>query len=137
QRAVGLPPAEAAAEEIREDVTEAGFIPASGTGTPAERARAGVRPRPARLAVGVDLAMVVLPALHRVADDVVGGRDLLEPLLRRAAVAGIDVGMQLLGQLAIGPANLLVGRIARHSQHLVGVLGHIPSPSSLHSAILM
>ncbi len=53
------------------------------------------------LAVGVDLAAVEPGALIGVGQQFVGGRNLLEPRLR-LGVAGIQVGMVLLGQLAVG-----------------------------------
>ena len=133
KRAVALaPPGPATAEQVRKDIAEAEILvlprPA---GTAAERspARIGALVAPARLAVGIDLAAIVLLALGRIADDVVGARDLLEALLRGGTIARIEVGMQLLGELAVLPANILVRRITRHTQHLVGVLGHLASPS--------
>ena len=132
---VRLSPARAPPEEVGEDVAEAEVVAGpAAAGAPAERpgsARVRALEAAAGLAVGVDLAAVVLLALHRIADDVVGGGDLLEPLLGGGLVDRIEIGMQLLGQLAIGAANLFVRRVARHAQHLVGVLGHlVASPSS-------
>ena len=56
--------------------------------------------------------LVVLLALGLVAEHVVGGRDLLEPLLR----AGVGVRVVLLGQLAVGLGDLLLGRALGHPQ---------------------
>jgi hypothetical protein len=120
-----------APEEVGEDVAEAELLATRGrAGTSAEGSAAGIGTLVAapRLAVGVDLAPVVLLALLGVADDVVGGGNLLELLLGGVAVGRVQVGMQLLGELAVDAANLLVGRIARHAQHLVGVLGHLQLP---------
>ena len=56
--------------------------------------------------VGVDLAAVELLALLLVAEDVEGGADALEPLLG-GLVAGVLVGMELLGELAERLADLV------------------------------
>src|SRR5574337_1378884 len=69
---------------------------------------------------GVDLPRVVAPALVWVGEDVVGGRDLLEPLLG-ALVARIEIGMQLLGEPTVGLADLLGRRGFRDAEHLIGV----------------
>lgn len=55
--------------------------------------------RAAWIAFGVDLAGVVLAALFRIAQDVVGGGDFLEAL-GRAGIAGIDVRMAGFRELA-------------------------------------
>src|SRR5487761_2303052 len=62
--------------------------------------------------------LVVLLALGVVAQHVVGDRDLLEALLG----AGIGVGVQLLGELAVGASDLLVRGARAQAQHLVVVL---------------
>jgi hypothetical protein len=49
---------------------------------------------------------VILFALRVVAEDVVGDRDLLELFLG----ARVGVGVKLLGQFAIRPGDLFVGR---------------------------
>ncbi len=101
---------------------------------PAERAaaRVGAMEAAPRLAGGVDLAAVELLALLGIADDLVGRRHLLEALLRRGAIGRIEVGMQLLGELAIGAADVVLARSARHAQNHVGIFGHRcahPSPA--------
>ena len=63
----------------------------------------------------VDLAGVVAPALLGIAENVVGGGDLLELLLGRL-VPGIEVGVQLLGELAVGLDDVLGLRGARHAE---------------------
>ena len=72
------------------------------------------------VAGGVDLAAVVAGALVLVGQDVVGGADLLEPL-RRLRLAGVDVRVVALGELAIGGADrrLAVGLL--HAQDFVRV----------------
>src|SRR5262249_44698287 len=124
--------AAAAAEEIGKEVAEPEVLAAGSARAPAERP-AGVRTLigATRLAVGVDLAAVVLAALRRVADDVVGRRNALEALLRARPVAGIEIGMQLLGELTVGAADLLIRRVTRHAKHRIGVFGHLRRPSSL------
>ena len=62
--------------------------------------------------------LVVLLALLRVADDVVRSGDLLEALLR----PGIGVGVVLLGELAVGARQLLLGRCLRTHRERVVVL---------------
>src|SRR5262249_44836733 len=76
------------------------------------------------LARGVDLAPIVLLALLRVADNAIGVGDLLEALLGGAAVGGVEIGVQLLGELAVGATNVVLGSGPRHAQHHVGVVGH-------------
>ena len=58
------------------------------------------------LAAGIDLALVEALTLLGVAENAVGLRYLLELLFDRL-VAGIDVRMQLLGQLAVGALDVL------------------------------
>src|SRR5271165_5207561 len=69
---------------------------------------------------GVDLAGVVAAALVRIGQELVGGRNLLEPLLG-VLVARVEVRMQLLGELTIGLADLLGGRRLGDAEDLVGV----------------
>src|SRR5207245_215511 len=77
--------------------------------------------------------LVVGRALLGVGQDVVGRRDLLEAIL----VAGVGVGMVLLGQLPIGAPDVLVGGLLWHTEDLVVILleplalrlrGHWPIP---------
>src|SRR4029078_5451677 len=94
------------AEQIAEQIAEcANVLVARGRAIARALLAAGifavVALLPPLLATGVDLAAVVTPALLLVADDVVSGRDLLELLLGRL-VARIEIGVQLLGQLAVG-----------------------------------
>jgi hypothetical protein len=70
----------------------------------------------------VDLAGIIALALLRLADDVVGGVDLLEALLR-LRLARIEIGMRLLGGLAIGLADVVLAGVGRHAQRLVEI-GH-------------
>ena len=78
-------------------------------------------------AVGADAGrdhladLVVLLALLGVAEHVVRGGDLLEPLLG-LLVARVRVGVVLLGELLVGARDLLLGRALRHAEHRVVVL---------------
>ncbi len=65
--------------------------------------------------------LVVLLALLRVAEHVVGGRDLLEPLLG-LHVALVRVGVMLTSELAVRLRDLLRGRAFRDAERLVVVL---------------
>src|SRR6185312_8851582 len=76
------------------------------------------------LAAGVDLAAVVAPALLLVADDVVSGGDLLELLFGRL-VARIEIGVQLLGELAIGLGDVGAAGRLRHAQDGIGIVCHL------------
>jgi hypothetical protein len=100
-------PAEHRAEQVRQITQIDGLVPA--TGSTAEPTRETTTPEPGRAHVA---DTVVRGALLRVAEDVIGGRDLLEPLLG-CLVAGVRVGVVLLSEL---PVRLLDLRRA-------GVLG--------------
>ena len=106
-------PAAASTEETPEEVAQVAHVlhaegaTATATGDATEAAD-----RPA----GADL--VVLLALLGVADDVVGGADLLEALLR----AGVGVRVVLLRQLPVGARDLLLRRRRDDAEHLVVVL---------------
>ena len=66
----------------------------------------GPRPAGPAAAERANAAGVVLLALLRVRERVVGALDLLEALLGRRVV-GVAVGVVLAGQLAVGPLDLL------------------------------
>src|SRR5690606_1931529 len=113
----------AAAEEATEQITEVGPLEAEAAGT-----GAGVEPTGAAAGTeahgphGAELAdLVVLLALGLVADDVVGGGDLLEALLG-GGVTRVGVGVQLAGELAVGARDLLRRRRLRDAEDLVVVL---------------
>jgi hypothetical protein len=67
------------------------------------------------LARGVDLARVIALALLLVADNAIGGGDLLE-LLLGGLVPRIQVGVQLLGELALGLGDVRRARGLRHAE---------------------
>ena len=69
---------------------------------------------------GVDLAGVVAASLFRVRQQVVGGRNLLEPLLGML-VARIEVRVQLLGELPVGLADILRARRFGDAEDFIGV----------------
>src|ERR1700677_4339316 len=104
----------APAQELREQIVALRKVPVSRMALIGVAALggviaivAGIRRRLFRTR-GVDLASVKAPPLLRVGKQIVGGADLLEPLLR-LLVARIEIRVQLLGQLSVGGANL-VGR---------------------------
>ena len=99
------------AEQIAEEIAEgADILVARGRAIARALLAAGIFAVVALLrrllAGGVDLAAVVAAALLLVAEDAIGRRDLLELLLGRL-VAGVEVRMQLLGELAIGLGDVL------------------------------
>jgi hypothetical protein len=119
----GAAAARAAAEQVGQDVAEASGLEA------AEAALARPLPgaRPAARAEE-DPAAVVLLALVRVADDVVGRLDLLEALLGRRVVR-VAVGVVTARELAVGLFDLVGRRLAVDAEDGVWVaLGH-PSSS--------
>src|SRR5208337_1721644 len=117
--------APAAAEKLREEIAE---VAAAEVRAPAaSRAGRGLLPsvaahhlflRHAMLPVGAKL--VVLLALVGVTDDLVGLIQFLEFSLG-FLVVGIDVGMELAGELAIGALDLRVARLAINSENFVVV----------------
>src|SRR5690606_5501494 len=76
--------------------------------------------------------LVVLLALLGVGEDRVRLRDFLETLFG-FRVAGVGVGVELLGELAIGALDLLLGGVGRHLQDGVEVLLH---PVAIHCSSL-
>ena len=56
-----------------------------------------------------------------VGEHVVRGVGLLEPFLG-LAVAGVRIGVVLLGQLPVGALDVALGRVRRDAEHLVVVL---------------
>ena len=102
------PPAAVAAEERVHDVGEG--EPGARTGA-AEAAEAALA-----------AAHVVLAALLRVRQDLVGAADVLEPLLRRRV--GVHVGVQLARELAVGLLDGRLVRVAGDTEDLVGVVTH-------------
>src|SRR5581483_2171931 len=124
--AVGLA-APGPAEEVAEQVAEAAHVAGLEADVTPEAARtaeaAGARPgERVRRPGGHHVAdLVVLLPLGGVAEDVVGGGDVLE-LLLRLLVPGVGVGVVLLGQLAVGARDVLLGRPLLEPEHGVVVL---------------
>ena len=89
--------------------------------------RAEVEPAHPRAAGGGAHALgavhVVAAALLRVAQGLVGDRDLLEAGLG-GRVAVVGVGVVLAGEAAVGLLDLVVGRVPADAEHLVEVGGH-------------
>src|SRR3546814_9752351 len=67
------------------------------------------------IAVAVDLAAVILRALRLVGQQVVRLGDVGE-FLRRLGIVLVLVGMQFLGELAIGGLDLRIARTLRNAQ---------------------
>ena len=141
ERAARLAAPPHGAEQVGKDVAEAevvavGARPASAS--PARRRAAagvGAVETATRLAGSVDFATIELLALLGIADDLISRRDLLEPLFRGGAIGRIEVGMELLGELAIGATDLVFARGARHAKNHVGIFGHRcahPSPPKMN-----
>ena len=97
------------AEERVHDVLEADERAGAGAGRAA---------RPERIAAEVDDL-----ALLRVGQHLVRGVDLLELLLRRRV--GVDVRVELPGQLPVGALDVVRGGVPAYPQDAVVVLGHL------------
>ena len=107
--------------EVAEQVGEVAEIDVLGSGRRPDRTRPAARGR-------CRAEAVVRLALLGVREDVVGGLDVLEPLLR-GRVVRIAVGMELAGELPVRLLELVVGRRLRDAEDGVGVAGR-------HSALL-
>src|SRR5581483_298867 len=134
----GPGPSAAAAEEAGEDVAavaeEVSRVAAEGIGAEGRTRGAAEVVEAAAAPLGLhalDLVgvlpvlavAVVLAALFRVGEDVVGGVHLLEARLGRL-VAGVDVGVKLAGKAAVRRADVLLAGVAVNAQYLVVVPGH-------------
>src|SRR5262244_1495251 len=73
-----------------------------------------------RLAVGIDLAAIISPALIFLAQDLVG-RIELGKALSRLGIVLVGVGVQLLGELTKCAFDRCRVRILLHPQHFIGV----------------
>src|SRR5438445_4728527 len=135
-------PAGAAPEQAAEQITEACALVELERAEPLGSAgRESARATPAE---GTDARrhhladLVVLLALGCITEDVVGGRNGLE-LLFRVLVPRVRVRVVLLGELAVGARDVLLGRRRRHPEQVV-VIGfepltlwrHGPLPRDLH-----
>src|SRR5690606_14102120 len=100
--------------------------PAEGAGTAAGLRTSLTEPLEAfeslelRLAVGADFPSIELGALLLVADDLVGGVDLGETVLR-LRIGLVRVGMQLLGELAEGRLDFGLARLPLDAMDFVGI----------------
>src|SRR5262249_12091980 len=86
----------------------------------------------ARLAVLVDLAAVILRALFLVAQNLIGGVDLLEFLYRRG-VALMRIGVMFFGELAEGLFDFGLARLSRYAKNLIGIAHSLPKPGLAES----
>src|SRR5581483_1615507 len=112
--------ASTAAQNLRKDVIEGESGTCARGAAAVLRAAAALRLEAALAAGGVDLTAIVATALHRIGEHVVGGGHLLE-LLLVGAVAGAQIGMQLLGEAAIGFLDVVLGSVPRHAEHGIGI----------------
>ena len=106
-------PAETAAEDIAKDIAQVHTAGAEATETGAAALAGPI--------VGVDpgkAELIIALAFFRVRKDIVGLVDLLELFLSRL-VAGVQVGVVLFGQLAVGAFDLGIGGVFADPQHLV------------------
>ncbi len=119
----------ASAEEIGKEIRHVGEILVSG-GTVIALApvRLGIVAIESMLgplrAGGVDFAAVVAGPLLRIVQEVVGGGDLLEALFGRA-VAGVEIGVQLLGELAVGLLDVALRSGLFDAENAVGIVRHL------------
>ena len=77
-----------------------------------------------RLPACVDLAEIEAPPLLGVAENVVSGGDLLEFLFGRL-VAGIEVGVQLLGEVAVSLGDVLRLGGPGHAENGIEIVCHL------------
>ena len=76
------------------------------------------------VAVHVDLAPVETGALVGIRQQIIGVGDFRKALARLGVIL-VAVGVQFLGQLAIGGLDVLLGCAAGHAQYGIGILCHI------------
>ena len=76
----------------------------------------------------IDLPAVEPRPLFRVRQQRVRGRHGLEPVLRRG-VAGVEVGVVLLGELAIGPADIVLAGVPLHAERRVRIVQAVRLPA--------
>jgi hypothetical protein len=100
-------------------VAKAALAAAKTTATAAKSAAERHR----RVAVGVDLATVELGALVLVGKQVIGPRHLGKAFGRLGIVL-VVIGVQFLGELAIGRFHVLFARTARHTENGIRVCCH-------------
>jgi hypothetical protein len=126
-------PTEKVAQVAELKIAQVELLEAAGAAAPAEPLLAALAPRLLELVSVLPLVAVevVLAPLVGIGEHLVGGVDLLEPLLGRL-IAGVHVGVELAGQPSIGLTDLLVAGAALHPQGGIVVLaGHSHSPPSL------
>ena len=80
-------------------------------------------------AVGLARSRCTRTCCFGIAEKIIGGGDLLE-LLLGGRVAGIEVWVQLFGELAIGFLNLVGGCAARNAQHLIRISAQCSAPEA-------
>ena len=75
------------------------------------------------LAAGVDLAAIVAPAPFGIGQDVVGGGHLLEALADLRLVR-VQVGMHLLGELAVGALDVVLAGVPGDAERGIEIVAH-------------
>ena len=83
------------------------------------------------LLIGILLLLLAIGLIRlRVFEQVVGLVDLVHFLCARS-VAGMEVGVVLLGKAAIGLLDLVLARAMRYAEHLIRITCHLSSPPNL------
>ena len=75
------------------------------------------------LAAGIDVAAVEPRTLIGITQQVVGRRDRLEAFLGHR-ITRMQIRMVLLGELAVGLADIIRSGLRRHAEHLVWIVSH-------------
>ena len=127
---LGATPAEQPFENAAEVNLVAGeilWVKAARTAasTSAAKAAAAKALREGGVAVGVDFTPVEAGALVLVRQQIIGARHLGEACCR-LGVALVGIGVELLGELAIGGFDVLLARAARHTKGGIGIGSHFP-----------
>src|SRR5258708_22741580 len=87
-------------------------------------ARSATEAETLRIAIDVDLAAIETRALVLVGQQVIGARNLAEPL-GGLWIVRVAVRVQFLGELAIGGLDVLLAGAARYAQSRIGVGCHV------------
>ena len=83
----------------------------------------------------IDLTLVETRAFVGVAQDIVGGLRFLETLFG-IPVTGIQVWMELLGELVIGLTDITRGGRLRNTKNRIRITGHITAPKLHRSYVI-
>ena len=116
--AVALAAARKDVGELAKDIVGAAATEAEPAAAPGA-ARIFVTEAPLFLPAGVDFTAIEAAPLGAIAQQRVGGRNLLE-VLRHLGIVVVDVGMQLLGESPVGTLDLVLLGASGDAQDLVG-----------------